>query len=50
MAQNPLKQSTGDAQIVQTGHTAQQNHASNPDMKVKGNSSVRDLNVGANGN
>ncbi|GIV04108.1 MAG: hypothetical protein KatS3mg015_2938 [Fimbriimonadales bacterium] len=34
---------TGNAQIKKVGHTASNQHGSNPNMKVKGRSQARDL-------
>lgn len=36
---------TGNAQIIRQGHTATQNHGSDPNLKGKGNNTPRDLKV-----
>lgn len=36
---------TGNASVMRQGHTSDNKHGSNPNAKVKGGSSVRDLNA-----
>lgn len=49
MATSPTNPSTtdatGGAPVVKTGHTAQDNYGSNPQMAGKGQSGVRDLSI-----
>lgn len=45
MPKPTIESKTGNAQIVKTGHTASNQHGSDPNMKVKGRSAVRELNV-----
>jgi hypothetical protein len=46
-AQGPtqLPRGTGNAPIVKTGHTANDQHGSNVNAKPKGRKSTRDLNI-----
>lgn len=47
MAQLSKPGNTHDAKIVKVGHTANSKFGSNPDMKVKGDTTTRDLGIRA---
>lgn len=45
MALKKIQSKTGKAQMVKSGHTANGRFGANPDARVKGNNTPRDLKV-----
>lgn len=45
MPRDNISSNTGNAPIVRQGHTASTKHGSDPNVKVKGSTTTRDLNI-----